>query len=129
MGYMVCRDDGWRMPDWLWERIVPLLPAPPFHPLGTHRSRVSDRDAMDAILYEQTPVAFNAFHFIPVRSTIVVGASAFSGVGAGGCVRGDLAAGAFGVRPGCWDRLGVAGRRRCDDEGAVGWPEDRPEPD
>ncbi len=27
MGYMVSRDDGWRLPDWLWERIVVLLPA------------------------------------------------------------------------------------------------------
>jgi hypothetical protein len=27
MGYMVSRDDGWRMPDWLWERIEPLLPG------------------------------------------------------------------------------------------------------
>ena len=26
---LVSRDDGWRMPDWLWERIEPLLPAPP----------------------------------------------------------------------------------------------------
>ncbi len=34
MGYMVSRDDGWRLPDWLWERIVVLLPAGPFHPLG-----------------------------------------------------------------------------------------------
>ena len=47
---LVSKDDGWRMPDWLWERIEPLLPPPPFHPLGTHRSRVPDRDAMDAIL-------------------------------------------------------------------------------
>ena len=50
MGYMVSRDDGWRMPDWLWERIEPLLPSPPFHPLGCHNPRVPDRDAMDAIL-------------------------------------------------------------------------------
>src|ERR1019366_7884372 len=50
MGYMVSRDDGWRMPDWLWERIEPLLPAPPSHPLGCDRPRVPDRDAMDAIL-------------------------------------------------------------------------------
>jgi transposase len=49
MGYMVSSDDGWRMPDWLWERIAPLLPRAPFHPLG-HRPRVPDRDAMDAIL-------------------------------------------------------------------------------
>jgi hypothetical protein len=27
---LVCRDDGWRMPDWLWERIEPLLPPRPF---------------------------------------------------------------------------------------------------
>lgn len=31
---LVERDDGWRMPDWLWERIEVLLPAPPPHPLG-----------------------------------------------------------------------------------------------
>jgi transposase len=47
---LVCRDDGWRMPDWLWEQVEPLLPPRPFHPLGTHRPRVPDRDAMDAIL-------------------------------------------------------------------------------
>ena len=50
MGYLVSRDDGWRMPDWLWERIEPLLPAPPSHPLGCHNPRVADRSAMDAIL-------------------------------------------------------------------------------
>jgi len=50
MGYMVSRDDGWRMPDWLWERVEPLLPEPPSHPLGCHNPRVPDRDAMDAIL-------------------------------------------------------------------------------
>jgi hypothetical protein len=33
---MVSRDDGWRMPDWLWERIEPLLPERPSHPLGCH---------------------------------------------------------------------------------------------
>jgi len=47
---LVSRDDGWRLPDWLWERIEPLLPSPPSHPLGCHRPRVRDRDAMDAIL-------------------------------------------------------------------------------
>ena len=47
---LVVRDDGWRLPDWLWERIERLLPAPPPHPLGRHRPRVPDRDAMDAIL-------------------------------------------------------------------------------
>src|SRR3990172_8686460 len=47
---LVSRDDGWRMPEWLWERIARLLPPRPPHPLGCHRPRVSDRDAMDAIL-------------------------------------------------------------------------------
>jgi transposase len=47
---LVDRDDGWRMPDWLWERVEPLLPARPRHPLGCHNPRVPDRDAMDAIL-------------------------------------------------------------------------------
>lgn len=47
---LVSRDDGWRMPDWLWERIEPLLPPRPPHPLGCHNPRVPDRDAMDAIL-------------------------------------------------------------------------------
>jgi hypothetical protein len=49
MGYLVSRDDGWRVPDWLWERIVGLLPAAPFHPWGCHRPRVPDRDALNAI--------------------------------------------------------------------------------
>ena len=31
MGYMVSRDDGWRLPDWLRERIEPLLPERPAH--------------------------------------------------------------------------------------------------
>jgi putative transposase len=47
---LVSKDDGWRMPDWLWERIEPLLPERPEHPLGCHNPRVPDRDAMDAIL-------------------------------------------------------------------------------
>ena len=47
---LIDRDDGWRMPDWLWERVEPLLPEPPSHPLGCHNPRVPDRNAMDAIL-------------------------------------------------------------------------------
>jgi transposase len=47
---LVSKDDHWRMPAWLWERIDPLLPARPAHPLGCHNPRVPDRDAMDAIL-------------------------------------------------------------------------------
>jgi putative transposase len=47
---LVDRDDGWRVPDWLWERIEPLLPERPPHPLGCHNPRVPDRAAMNAIL-------------------------------------------------------------------------------
>lgn len=49
MGLVNC-DDGWRMPDWLWEKIGPLLPPRPAHPLGCHNPCVPDRDALDAIL-------------------------------------------------------------------------------
>ena len=43
--------DDWRIPDALWERILPLLPPRKPHPLGCHRSRVDDRKAMDAIFF------------------------------------------------------------------------------
>lgn len=45
------KDDGWRMPNELWDEIEPLLPPRPAHPLGCHRSRVPDRAAMDAIFF------------------------------------------------------------------------------
>jgi transposase len=41
----------WRMPDELWERIEPLLPPRQPHPLGCHRPRVADRQAIDAICF------------------------------------------------------------------------------
>ena len=70
MGYMISSDDGWRMPEWLWERMAPLLPAAPFHPLGTHRSRVPDRDAMDAILLVlRTGMQWNALNATGVCSS------------------------------------------------------------
>jgi putative transposase len=70
MGCMISKDDGWRMPDWLWERVAPLLPEPPFHPLGTHRSRVPDRDAMDAILLVlRTGMQWNALNATGVCSS------------------------------------------------------------
>lgn len=42
-----------RISDALWERINPLLPAhtPKPHPLGCHRKRIEDRDALDAIFF------------------------------------------------------------------------------
>jgi putative transposase len=47
---LVWSDDGWRMPDWLWERVERMLPARPVHPLRCDRRRVCDRAAMDAVL-------------------------------------------------------------------------------
>ena len=47
---LVSSDDGWRIPDWLWEQIGPLIPLPPVHPLGCCRRRVPDRLIMNAIL-------------------------------------------------------------------------------
>jgi putative transposase len=60
---LVDRDDGWRMPDWLWGKVEPLLPARPKHPLGCHNPRVPDRDAMDAILLVlRTGMQWNALN-------------------------------------------------------------------
>lgn len=48
---MITRNDGWRISDALWKQMEPLLPKPKKHPLGCHRPRVPDRNAMEAILY------------------------------------------------------------------------------
>lgn len=45
------KDDGWRIPDALWERIEPLLPPPKRHPLGCHNPPVPPRQAMNAIFF------------------------------------------------------------------------------
>ena len=48
---MLKKDDGWRLPEEIWEQMEPLLPPRKPHPLGCHRPRVSDRAAMNAILF------------------------------------------------------------------------------
>ena len=48
---LVVKDDGWRIPDKLWEQMEPLLPPPKPHPLGGHRPRVPNRLAMNAIFF------------------------------------------------------------------------------
>lgn len=50
MGFVV-KDDRWRIPDKLWEKMEPLLPPRKPHPLGCHNPRVPDREAMNAILF------------------------------------------------------------------------------
>ena len=50
----------WRIPEALWERIEPLLPARKPHPLGCHRPRVDDRKAMECHFFRapyRLPVA------------------------------------------------------------------------
>ena len=66
------RDDQWRIPDLLWERIEPLLPARPAHPLGCHNPRVLDRKAMDAIFFVlRTGCQWNALNATGICSSIV----------------------------------------------------------
>lgn len=48
---LVAKDDGWRIPDALWEQMEPLLPPPIPHPLGCHNPPVPARSAMDAIFF------------------------------------------------------------------------------
>lgn len=60
---LVCKDDGWRLPDALWTKMEPLLPARKPHPLGCHRPRVPDRVAMNAILLVlRTGMQWNALN-------------------------------------------------------------------
>lgn len=43
-------DDGWRIPDAMWQKMKRLLPPRKVHPLSCHNPRVPDRAAMNAIL-------------------------------------------------------------------------------
>ena len=124
---LVNRDDRWRMPDWLWERIEPLLPPRPPHPLGCHNPRVPDRDAMDAILLVlRTGMQWNALN----ATAICHSSSAhrrFQEWEPGWGLSRDLAPGTARVRRAGGHRLGLAGGRRGDDQGAARWAEDGPE--
>jgi transposase len=53
----------WRIPDALWDRIKPLLSPRKPHPLGCHRPRVDDRQAMEAIFFVfRTGCQWKALH-------------------------------------------------------------------
>lgn len=57
------RDDGWRLPDDIWEVMETLLPPRKPHPLGCHRPRVNDRAAMNAIFFVlRTGAQWNALN-------------------------------------------------------------------
>jgi putative transposase len=67
---LVNRDDAWRIPDAVWERIEPLLPPRPSHPLGCHNPRVPDRDALNAILLVlRTGMQWNALNATGICSS------------------------------------------------------------
>jgi putative transposase len=64
------RDDQWRIPQALWERIELLLPPRPLHSLGCHNPRVDDRKAMDAIFFVlRTGCQWNALNATGICSS------------------------------------------------------------
>jgi transposase len=64
------RDDGWRLPNELWSKMEPLLPARPPHRLGCHNPRVPDRAAMDAIFFVlRTGCQWNALNATGICSS------------------------------------------------------------
>ena len=67
---LIKQDDGWRLPDEIWEQMEPLLPARKPHPLGCHNPRVSDRAAMNAILFVlRTGAQWNALNATDICSS------------------------------------------------------------
>jgi len=99
---LVSVDDGWRMPEGLWERVEPLLPPPAPHPLGCHRPRVRNRDAMDAILLVlRTGMQWNALNATGICSSSAahrrfqewVEAESSTRSGGGGCSSTDSVVG------------------------------------
>src|SRR5213592_1597753 len=108
---LVVKDDGWRMPDWLWGADRAGTAAAAAAPVGMPpsaraRPRRDGRDPVgvahgDAV--ERLERDRDLF--------VELGAPAFPGVGAGRRLPRDLAAGAAGIRQGRRDRLGLVGGR------------------
>ncbi len=61
----------WRIPDWLWEKMEPLLPRHKNrHRFGGGRPRVPDRNAMDAIHFVlRTGCQWNALNATGICSS------------------------------------------------------------
>ena len=124
---LVARDDGWRIPDEVWERMEPLLPPRPAHPLGCHNPRVPDREAMNAILLVlRTGMQWNALTATGMCSSSSAHRR-FQEWAKGGRVRAVLAAGTARLRPASGHRVGVAFLRRGDGQGTPGRRADRSE--
>src|SRR4051812_28657402 len=125
MGQMI-QDSGWRIPDALWEQMVPLLPPRPSHPLGCHNPRVPDRAAMDAIFFVlRTGSQWGALNATGICSKahrrFTEEAGVFHEFWRQGLLSYD---GLIGID---WEwLLGVAVGRRGD--GSVGWGKNRPQP-
>jgi len=63
-------DDGWRLSDPMWQKMAPLLPPRPVHPLGCHNPRVPDRSAMDGIFFVlRTGCQWNALNATGICSS------------------------------------------------------------
>ena len=110
----VPKDDLWRIPDALWERIEPLRPVhtPRPHPLGGHTPRIPDRVAMDAVLFVlRTGCPWNALNRTGIGSSSVAHRRSQAWVAAG--VFSSLWAAAlaeYDEREGIqWDCLGMDG--------------------
>jgi transposase len=64
------KDNDWCLPDEIWAQMEPLLPPRKPHPLGGHNPRVSDRAAMDAILFVlRTGCQWNALNATGICSS------------------------------------------------------------
>ena len=115
------RDDQWRIPQVLWERIEPLLPPRPPRPLGYHNPRVDDRKAMDAIFFVlRTGCQWNALNATGICSSSSAHRR-FQEWTAAGVFVNLLGSGAWGVRRVERAGLGVVVDGRGDDQGPAGW--------
>jgi len=66
----VAYQDKWRIPDALWEKIEPLLPAGKPHPLGCHNPPVPARTAMNAVFFVlRTGCQWNALNATGICSS------------------------------------------------------------
>ena len=124
---LVDRDDGWRMPDWLWERIEPLLPPPPEHPLGTHRKGLPKRQVMDAILLVlRTGMQWNALDITGVCNSSTAHRR-FQEWERAGVFHEIWRPGPARLRRAGGHRLVLARGRRGDEQGPAGRAQDRPQ--